>query len=386
MIHYDRVWAEIDLDAISYNIEQIKSKIKKETQIICVIKTDGYGHGALQIAKHLQHQDRIWGFAVATVEEAVTLRKNGINAKILILGYTFPYCYSELVDMEIRPTVFMLETARQLSEAAVKENKNCKIHIKIDTGMTRIGIMPDEEGLRLVEEISKLPNLEIEGIFTHFATADEQSTSKAYHQFEVFRDFVSLLEDRLGYQIPLKHCSNSAGISEMPEANMDAVRAGIILHGLWPSNEVKEKKNIDLKPALSLKTKVVYVKTVPKNCEVSYGGTFVTFRDTRIATVCIGYGDGYPRSLSNVGTVLVNGQRAYIIGRVCMDQMMIDITDIRGNVCVGDTVTLIGKDQDEEITMEELGELSGRFNYELACDLGKRIPRIYKADDTLICE
>lgn len=386
MIHYDRVWAEIDLDAISYNIEQIKSKIQDQTQIICVIKTDGYGHGALQIARHLQNDKQIWGFAVATAEEAMLLRKNGIHSNILILGYTFPYCYEQFVEMDIRPTVFMFDTAKQLSDVAVKCNKTCKIHIKIDTGMTRIGIAPNDEGLDLIKKISELPNIEIEGIFTHFATADETSTQKAYHQFDVFKEYVSSVENVLGHRIPLRHCSNSAGIIEMPDANLDAVRAGIILYGLWPSEEVKIKNNISLKPALSLKSKVVYVKTVPKNCEVSYGGTFVTFRDTRIATVCIGYGDGYPRSLSNLGAVLINGQKAHIIGRVCMDQMMIDITDIKENVCVGDTVTLIGKDQDEEISMEELGDLSGRFNYELACDLGKRIPRVFKVDDTLISE
>lgn len=386
MVHYDRVWAEIDLDAIGYNIEQIKSKIKADTQVICVIKTDGYGHGALQVAKYLDNDNRIWGFAVATCEEACNLRENGIKSNILILGYTFPYSYEELVKMDVRPTVFMVETAKQLSDAAGKLNKTCKIHIKVDTGMTRIGIMPDDDGMDIVRQISELPNLEIEGIFTHFATADEESTEKAYVQFNLYRDFAERVEKELGIHIPLKHCSNSAGIVEMPEANMDAVRAGIILYGLWPSKEVENKNHILLKPSLSLKSKVVYVKSVPKNCEVSYGGTFVTFRETRIATVCIGYGDGYPRSLSNLGYVLIHGHKANILGRVCMDQMMVDVTDINEDIKVGDTVTLIGTDGDETITMEELGDLSGRFNYELSCDLGKRIPRIFKLDGTLISE
>lgn len=386
MRHYDRVWAEIDLDALDFNIEQIKNKVNPSSKIICVIKTDGYGHGAIQIAKHLNNDERIWGFAVATSEEAISLRENGVTANILILGYTFPYSYEELILNDIRPTVFMVETAKQLSEIAVKNNKICKIHIKLDTGMTRIGLMPDDDGLGIVEEISKLPNIEIEGIFTHFATADEKSTDKAYAQFDAYKGFVERLENELKLNIPLKHCSNSAGIIEMRDANLDAVRAGIILYGLWPSREVEEKQDILLKPVLSLKSKVVYVKTVPKSCEVSYGGTFVTFRDTRIATVCIGYGDGYPRSLSNLGSVIIRGQKANIIGRVCMDQMMIDITDINEEICVGDTVTLIGSDGNETITMEELGDLSGRFNYELACDLGKRIPRVFKVDDTLISE
>ena len=238
----------------------------------------------------------------------------------------------------------------------------------------------------LIKQIASLPNIEIEGIFTHFATADEADKTKAYDQFKCYQNFVEKLEKETNIKIEMKHCSNSAGIVEMPEANLDAVRAGIILYGLWPSQEVKKDGRIELMPALSLKTRIVYVKMVPANQGISYGGTFITYRDTRVATVCIGYGDGYPRSLSNKGYVLVNGQRAPILGRVCMDQFMIDVTDIDGEVCVGNTVILIGNDGQESISMEDLGELSGRFNYELACDLGKRIPRIYKMDDTLIYE
>lgn len=202
----------------------------------------------------------------------------------------------------------------------------------------------------------------------------------------MFQEFVDRIERELGIKIPMKHCSNSAGILEMPEANMDAVRAGIIIYGLWPSKEVQEKQEVELKPALTLKSRIVYVKMVTANQEISYGGTYITVRDTQVATICIGYGDGYPRSLSNIGYVLVNGQKAPILGRVCMDQFMIDVTDVKGEVCVGDVVTLIGRDNNEIITMEELGDLSGRFNYELACDIGKRVPRIYKVDDTLINE
>lgn len=386
MKHYDRVWAEVDLDAIAVNIEEIKKKIKPETKIIPVIKTDGYGHGAFPIAKMLETDEKIWGYAVATAEEAHALREKGIQKPLLILGYTFPYSYDSLLNEEIRPTVFMLDMAQVLSEKAQKMGKVCRIHIKVDTGMTRIGINPDEEGVALIRQIKELPGIEIEGIFTHFATADEADKSKAYHQMQTFQNFVNKVEQQLSIQIPMKHCSNSAGIIEMPEANMDAVRAGIILYGLWPSKEVEEDKKIELKPALSLKSRIVYVKMVPKDQEISYGGTFTTVRNTQVATICIGYGDGYPRSLSNVGHVLINGQKAPILGRVCMDQLMVDVTDVEGEVCVGDKVILIGCDKEEELTMEELGELSGRFNYELACDLGKRVPRIYKIDDTLICE
>lgn len=386
MKHYDRVWAEVNLDSILKNVEQIKERIQKNTKIICVIKTDGYGHGAVPIARVLENDDVIWGYAVATAEEARSLRENGIKKDILVLGYTFPYSFEQLIEDDIRPTVFMLDTARLLSECAVRLGKKCKIHVKVDTGMTRIGVQPDDEGLDLVRKIMEYPGLEIEGIFTHFATADEADKTKTYTQMKMFKDFVNRVERELDINIPMKHCSNSAGIVEMPEANMDAVRAGIILYGLWPSQEVKNEGKITLYPALSLKSRIVYVKTVPKNQEISYGGTFITFRDTRVATVCIGYGDGYPRSLSNCGYVLVNGQKAYILGRVCMDQLMIDVTDIEGDVCVGDSVVLIGEYGDESITIEQLGDMSGRFNYELVCDLGKRIPRIYKLDDTLICE
>lgn len=386
MKHYDRAWAEIDLDALLFNIESIRNKIRKNTKIIAVIKTDGYGHGAEQIARILEKEQQVWGYAVATAEEAFALRNNKIQKPILALGYTFPYSYEGFIKEEIRSTVFTLDTAKELSKIAVKIGKICKIHIKIDTGMTRIGIYPEEQGLELIQQICALPGLEIEGIFTHFATADERDKTKTYHQMSLFQKFAEQVEHKIQQKIPMKHCSNSAGIVELPEANMDAVRAGIILYGLWPSDVVQSNNRIQLKPMFTLKSRVVYVKTVPKGQEISYGGTYITIRDTRVATICIGYGDGYPRSLSNVGVVLLQGQRVPILGRVCMDQFMIDVTDLNLPVRVGDIVTLIGKDGGECITMEELGRLSDRFNYELVCDIGKRIPRIYKQKDTIICE
>lgn len=386
MKHYDRAWAEIDLDALQFNIKSIKNNISKETRIIAVIKTDGYGHGASPIARVLEEEEQVWGYAVATAEEAFSLREDRIRKPILILGYTFSYSYEQMIAEEIRSTVFTYEAARELSDIAVAAGKKCKVHIKIDTGMTRIGIHPDDSGVALLRQILELPGLEIEGIFTHFATADEADKTKAYHQMTLFADYVKRVESELAVRIPMKHCSNSAGIAEMPEANMDAVRAGIILYGLWPSEEVRADGKIQLKPMLTLKSRVVYVKTVPQGQEISYGGTYTTTRDTRVATICIGYGDGYPRSLSNCGYVLIKGQRAPILGRVCMDQFMVDVTDISSPVRVGEPVTLIGRDGDACITMEELGAVSGRFNYELACDIGKRIPRIYKKDDTLICK
>jgi alanine racemase len=378
MKHYDRAWAEINLEAVKYNIESIKKRIKHNTKIIAVIKTDGYGHGALPIARLLEEENRVWGYAVATAEEALELRENNIKKPILILGYAFPYSYGDFILNDVRPVVFTYEMASELSKKALELGKICKIHIKLDTGMTRIGIRPSDEGLELIRQIASLPGLEIEGVFTHFATADETDKTKTYNQLEKYKSFVDRIENELGIKIPLKHCSNSAGIADIPEANMDAVRAGIILYGLWPSSEVREAHNIDLRPVLSLKSRVVYVKSVPEDTQISYGGTFTTKRETRVATICFGYGDGYPRGLSNKGYVLIKGKKAPIIGRVCMDQFMVDVTDIGEPIIVGDTVTLIGKDGDESITMEELGDLSGRFNYELACDIGKRVPRIYE--------
>ncbi len=386
MRHYDRAWAEIDLDAMQFNVASIRKCIDQGTKIIAVIKTDGYGHGASQIAQLLEDERQVWGYAVATAEEAFSLRADGIQKPILILGYTFPYSYGQMISGQVRATVFTCEAAEALSDIAVASGQICRIHIKIDTGMTRIGIHPDDEGVTLIRRIAGLPGLEIEGIFTHFATADEADRTKTYHQMTLFREYVDRIERDLGIRIPMRHCSNSAGIVEIPEANMDAVRAGIILYGLWPSDEVQADGKIQLRPMLSLKSRVVYVKTVPEGQEISYGGTFTTTRDTRVATVCIGYGDGYPRSLSNLGDVIIKGQRVPILGRVCMDQFMIDVTDVRVPVRVGDQVTLIGREGDACITMEELGALSGRFNYELACDIGKRIPRIYKRDGTLICK
>ncbi len=386
MKHYERAWAEIDLDALQFNIESIKNSIDKAAKIIAVIKTDGYGHGAIQIARILEEEEQVWGYAVATAEEAFSLRDARIQKPILILGYTFPYSYGQIIEEEVRSTVFTYETAKELSDLAVTAGKDCRIHIKIDTGMTRIGIHPDDEGMALIRKISGLPGLQIEGIFTHFATADEADRTKTYHQMTLFKEYADRVDDELGIRIPMRHCSNSAGIAEIPEANMDAVRAGIILYGLWPSDEVKADGRIQLRPMLSLKSRVVYVKMVPRGQEISYGGTYTTTRDTRVATICIGYGDGYPRSLSNCGHVLVKGQRAPILGRVCMDQFMVDVTDIEQPVRVGEQVTLIGRDGGACITMEELGAVSGRFNYELACDIGKRIPRIYRMDDTLIYE
>lgn len=375
MEQYARGYALVDLEAIKSNIKSMASHVKPGTKILAVVKTDAYGHGCIPIAKVLEKLDFVYGFAVATAEEAFELRENGISLPILILGYTFPYSFKGLAAQDIRPAVFTLDAAKQMSEAALALGKKMKVHIKVDTGMSRIGIFPDEEGFRFVKELSMLDGIEIEGIFTHFARADEKDKTFAMKQMELFKAFTDRIETELGLTGLIKDCSNSAGILEIPEANMDVVRAGIILYGLAPSEEV-DMNRIALRPALSLLSTIVYTKWLPAGTPISYGGTYVTDKPTRVATIPLGYGDGYPRSLSNKGYVLIRGQKAPILGRVCMDQFMVDITHIPDAV-FGDKVTLIGKDGDLELTANELGEISGRFNYELMCDLGKRIPRVY---------
>ena len=373
---YQRVWAEVDLDAIWENMVHMKENIAEKTKILAVIKTDGYGHGGVPIAKMLEQLDFMFGYAAATYEEAHVLREAGVKKPILILGYTFPYCYEELIREEIRPAVYRRDTVEELAAAAAKVGKKAKVHIKVDTGMGRIGITPDEEGLEFVRFLIEHPELEVEGIFTHFAKSDETDKTSANHQLELFQDFIKKIQTELGITIPVKHCANSAAILEMPQANMDMVRAGITTYGLYPSEEVS-KDIVPLRAAMSLYSHIVYCKTIHAGQSVSYGGLFTAQKDTRVATIPVGYGDGYPRSLSGKGYVLIRGKKAPILGRVCMDQFMVDISEIPGGM-EGDKVTLLGVDGTERITAEELGELSGRFNYEFVCDLGKRIPRVYR--------
>lgn len=377
MKHYLRVCAEINLDAAAYNFKSMKENLKAGTQMIAVVKTDGYGHGAIPIARMAETYDYIWGFAVATIEEALLLRKAGIKKPILILGFVFPDAYEDVVRYDIRPAVFKLRMAEQLSEEAVRQKKTVHMHIKVDTGMSRIGFSDGEESADTVCKISKLPNVELEGLFTHFARADEKDKKNAREQLARYQAFRGLLKER-GVEMKLYHCSNSAGIFDLPEANLDLVRAGVSIYGMYPSEDVN-KFAVPLLPVMTLKSHVVYIKDLKPGASVSYGGTFTADHPMRVATVPVGYGDGYPRSLSGKGWVLIRGQQAPILGRVCMDQFMVDVTHIP-EAQEGDQVVLIGSGGGREITMEDLGELSGRFNYELACDIGKRVPRRFWKD------
>lgn len=374
---YSRIKAVVSLDAIAHNFQEMKNNIKDDTKMIAVIKADGYGHGAKAIADLVQDYDYIWGFATATAEEALELKHHGIKKPILILGIVFEENYEELAAEDVRLAVSSYKEAEGYAKAAKKLGKTVHIHLALDTGMTRIGFADKKESISEIKKIAALENLEIEGMFTHFARADEYDKSPAVVQYKRFCDFAdALLREKI--HIPILHCSNSAGIIRMPEANMNIVRAGITIYGIYPSDEV-EKDIVRLKPAMELKSHITYVKDVPAGVQISYGGTFVTEKETRVATIPVGYADGYPRLLSNKGWVLIHGKKAPILGRVCMDQFMVDVSEIP-DVKAGDEVTLIGRDGEEQISVDTLGELSGRFPYEFVCDITKRVPRIYIKD------
>ena len=376
MERYKRVAAFVDLDAVHENLRTMYLKnVRAGSRMLAVVKTNGYGHGALEIAREIEEEEFLYGYAVATVEEALELKDGGIKKPIVLLGYTFPDTYPDIIKYDLRPAVFKYDQAKALSDEAVKQGKEVFFHLAVDTGMKRIGVKCDESSLDLVRSIFSLPNVVSEGIFTHFAKADEPGPTATERQIGAFRDYIFLLEGE-GINFRLKHCSNSAGIVLYPEANMDLVRIGIVMYGMWPSDEVPLDPAV-VRPVLELKSHIVYIKNIAPGDEVSYGGTYVAVRDRKVATIPVGYGDGYPRSLSNQGYVLIRGMRAPILGRVCMDQFMVDVTEIP-DVSEGDTVTLIGRDGDGYISAEELGRLSGRFNYELICDLGSRVPRIYR--------
>lgn len=377
---YSRVYANVNLDAIRENVHAIETIMKQDTQIIAVLKADGYGHGALPIAEELETMDQIFGYGLATVDEASILRKHQIKKPILILGHSFEEQYQTMVEQDLRACVFKYEVAKQLSQEAAKLEKIVRIHIKIDTGMNRLGFPISDETIDEIQRIALLPNLEIEGIFTHFVKSDDSNKIYTYDQISKFVSVVERLEEK-GIRIPYKHCANSAGFLDVPEAQFDLGRIGISLYGLFTPGV--ENHSIALKPAMELKSMIVFLKTVKKGETISYGGQYTLQEDQLIATIPVGYGDGYPRSLSNIGYVLIRGKKAPIRGKVCMDQLMVDVTQIEG-VKEGDEVTLFGEDHGSYLGVEELGELSGRFSYEFICMLGKRIPRVYTKNGEIV--
>lgn len=370
-LEYHRSFVRVDLSAIRSNFDALKSIIRPEIKTMAIVKANAYGHGSVRVAKELESSADY--FAVAALEEAMELRENGIKKPILILAYTSPSQYEELIDNDIITTIYSLDEAKLLSQTAEKLGKKAVIHVAVDTGMGRIGFDDSEKSAQVIEEISKLPFIEIEGIFTHFACADMSDKFSALSQKARFDSFISLLE-RKNINIPIKHASNSAAIIDL-DCRYDMVRMGISLYGLYPSDEVMAER-IKLTPAMEVVSHVIHIKDVEPGIGISYGHTYVTAEKRKIATVCIGYADGFNRAFSNKGYVLINGKKAPITGRVCMDQIMVDVTDIE-DVRVGDDAIIMGESCGATITAEELGEMCGSFNYEVICTFMPRVTRVY---------
>lgn len=366
------VWAEINLDTIATNTKNTK-KLIGDKELIAIVKADCYGHGAVDVVPTLLESGAS-RLAVAMLTEAIELRENNINAPIVILGYTPLYLGEELINYDIEQTVYDLDYAKELSKIAISLNKKAKIHIAIDTGMGRIGFLPGDDTVKTINEVYNLEGLEVIGIYSHFSTSDEKDKTYANEQLFKFKKVMGDLK-AIGIEIPLKHISNSGAIIDMPETYLNGVRPGIILYGYYPSNEVS-KDNISVKPALTLKAKIAHVKELHKDMYISYGKTFKTNKKTIVATLPIGYGDGYPRALSENAKVIVNGKFASILGRICMDQCMIDVTDIE-NVKTGDEVIILGEEGDLKFNADDMAKALGTINYEILCRIKSRIPRVY---------
>lgn len=379
MKHNNRAWAEINLDAIENNIKSIRSYVSPSAKILGVVKADAYGHGYLEVARTLL-ENGADALAVACLDEAIQLRRCYIHCPILILGHSGCEDAETLVFYDVMPGCFDYELAEAMSNAAIRLGKHAKIHIKIDTGMGRVGyrFADDETACRnTVSEIlriSKLPNIEINGIFTHFSVADDDDDEYTFLQFDRFCRVCDILKEN-GLNIPIRHCANSAALIRFPQMHLDMVRPGVILYGLSPSPFV-DCSILNLKPAMTLKAKITNVKTVEKGSSISYGRRFITDRESKIATVPVGYADGYSRLLSNSAQVIAGGKLCNVVGNICMDQCMIDVTDVN-TIAIGDEVILFGVGDNIELPVESLAEKMGTINYEILCMIGKRIPRIY---------
>ncbi|WAM37033.1 alanine racemase [Caldicellulosiruptor acetigenus] len=377
---YNRVWAEIDLDNLVYNLENIKKKILPQTHIMAVVKADAYGHGAVEISRVLV-KNGVSMLAVAIIDEALQLRHFNFDVPILILGFT-PFELSEqVVENEISQTVYTYEQAYYLSQAAQKIGKKAKIHIKVDTGMGRIGFLCCNESIQTVLNIAKLPNIELEGIFSHFSSADDPDSDHFTHeQFMKFENFVKEL-NKNGVYFKYKHIANSSAAIRFPQYQLDVVRLGLILYGLYPSSSLKE--HLSIKPVMSVKARVINVKEVPEGFPISYNRRYITTRKSKIATIPIGYADGFTRVGSSQRHVLIKGEFAKVVGSICMDQCMVDVTDIE-DVKIGDEVVIIGRQGKNEILADHLAEQIGTINYEVVCSFSKRIPRVYIKDGRVV--
>lgn len=371
--HRPRVIAQIDVNAIIHNYRQIRNSLPSYVKVMSIVKADGYGHGAAEVAQILQKADVDY-FAVAIAAEGAELRQAGVKTPILVLGYTPASDIAILIENDLTQTIFSYEMAKYISYEASKLGKRIKIHIKIDTGMGRIGFLPHPTSIEEIMDINKLPNIEIEGVFTHFASADEEDKTYTKEQSSIFHGFLKELQE-VGIDFPIIHAANSAGIIMHKSTHLNMVRLGIALYGHYPSEE-SANYNLGLIPAMSLKTQVVHIKEVPKGQTIGYNRTYTTSKKTKIATIPIGYADGYARGLSNKGRVLIRGEYAPVVGNICMDQFMVDVTHIN-YVDVGDEVVIFGRQKDKELPVEEIASLLGTINYEIICMIGKRIPRIY---------
>lgn len=374
------VWAEISLDNLIHNIKEVRRITDKDTLITAVVKANGYGHGSIQIARSFLDNgaDRL---AVALLTEAMELRNNNIREPIMILGYTPKTQFNKVLEHDLIQTIYDYEDAKALSNTATELNKTAKVHIKLDTGMGRIGFPSTKESIDIILEISKLPNIYIEGIFTHFAKADELDKTFTKIQFKRFIDIVNELEEK-GLYIEIKHVSNSATIIDLPQYNLNMVRAGIMLYGFNPSDETNKEK-VNLKPAMTLKAKLSHVKTVSKGMGISYGQIFVAEKESKIGTIPIGYADGFSRILTDKAEVYINGKRVKVVGKICMDQSMIDLTDVE-DAKVGDEVIIFGYGKEGYPHADELAEKIGTINYEIVCMVGRRVPRVYILNNRIV--
>lgn len=379
MEKYYRVEADIDLDAIRTNIKTMHSCIPQGKKLLAVIKANAYGHGAIEVANALL--DMTDYFGVACIDEAIELRNAGIEKPLLILGETDESLYGELVKYDITQTIFMMEQAKALSLAAERAGKVAKLHIKLDTGMNRIGFACNDESVETIVAIAQLPHLDVEGIFTHYYKADCIDKTSANAQYEKYTKMLDCLEQR-GVTFAIRHISNSAGIMEMPNDKYDMVRSGISTYGLYPSEEMDSEACV-LYPAMSLKSHVTYLKDVKQGETIGYGASYTLPCDKKIATVGVGYADGYARALSNKANVLIHGQFAPIVGRVCMDQIMVDVSAIE-NVAIGDEVVLFGTQGENQILVEEIALMAESFNYEFVCAINRRVPRIFYRDNQVV--
>ena len=371
-MHFDNTYVKIDLDIIRANFDAVRKKAG--VPVMAIVKADAYGHGAVQVARLLEGKCAFFG--VSSMLEALELRQAGLTTPILILGHTPVTAFPLAIRQGIRPTIFHYEDAQSLSAAALQMEMEAPFHFAVDTGMSRIGFQARSRDADICAAIAALPGLKPEGIFSHFATADCADLSRSREQARKYDEFCAMLAER-GVDVPIRHMNNSAGIMNF-DTHYEMVRSGIVTYGLYPSDEVAPAL-LPLEPALSWHSRVTHVQVLEPGREISYGGTFVTTRPTVVATIPVGYADGYRRSLSGKFYVLIRGKRAPILGRICMDQMMVDVTDIPG-VALNDKVVLVGRDGDEVITMEAIAAAADSFNYEFVCGISRRVPRLYRKD------